>query len=306
LMDLQADEILDFDTAIYLPANDKYIRFTSAGDPLDSDRIDRLKKHGFRSVHVPVDQMKQYYSYAAKRLKDVSSIEQRTACVRELLGGVIVELDREATFAEGRAVMTQASEIISSYVQKTSSSSCYQRILELSDEGADAYAHAANVSTIAALIALGTGRAKPEHLALAGLLHDSGAPLVGEDFETRDYESLDERDKQLFEAHIPATLELIRQRKILLPQEVTRAILEHHERYDGRGFPERKAGAKISVEAQILAIADAIDRWSAVVPGRSRRPMLDWVYAQRERLARGDRPGEFDPELLAAALALFP
>ncbi|MFN7685174.1 MAG: HD-GYP domain-containing protein [Oligoflexia bacterium] len=300
LMDISPDEALDFDTAIYLPGNDRYIRMSHAGQSMGRERIEKLKNHGFRSIHVPADQMKAYHLYAARRLKGLESagltpeaLEKRAASVRELLAGVMVELEQEATFSEGRAAMTQASDIIASYLQGTASASCYQRILELSDEGADAYAHASNVSTIAALIALGTGKAKPEHLALAGLLHEVGSAPQSE-------------GAAQIAAQIAATLEVIRKRKILLPQEVTRAIAEHYERFDGLGGPDGKAGSRISKEAQILAMADAIDRWSAVVPGRPRRAMLDWVKEQREHLAKRARPGAFDPVLLAQVLELFP
>ncbi len=313
LMDLEPDLPLDFDTAIYLPGNDKYIPFSRAGDAIDQERLERLNRHGYRSISIPLEQMPAYHEYAAARLKALgntaTSPEQQqrlSGCVRELLSGVIVELDREATFSEGRAIMTQASGIVSSYVQSSSSCSCYARILELSEEGADAYCHSMNVSTIAALLALGTGAANPEHLAIAGLLHDVGAPVSGEDLEMRGIETLNRQELEQFMKHVPDTLELIRKRKLLLPGEVTRAIQEHHERFDGTGFPDGKQGGKISVEAQLLAMADDLDRYSAVIPGRVRRSMLDWVKERRLELARGGRAGAFDPALLARVLELFP
>ncbi|MCR4715832.1 MAG: HD domain-containing protein [Lachnospiraceae bacterium] len=45
----------------------------------------------------------------------------------------------------------------------------------------------------------------------------------------------------------------------------------HHERYDGRGYPDKKAGEKIPLEARIIAVADCYD---AMTSNRSYRSYL--------------------------------
>ena len=48
-------------------------------------------------------------------------------------------------------------------------------------------------------------------------------------------------------------------------------VLFHHERWDGDGYPTRRAGAAIPLEGRILAVADAFD---AMTSGRPYRPSL--------------------------------
>ena len=67
-------------------------------------------------------------------------------------------------------------------------------------------------------------------------------------------------------------------------------VLFHHERWDGDGYPSRKAGYAIPLEARILAVADAFD---AMTSPRSYRPALGHAAALAEIEACAGT--QFDP-----------
>ena len=67
-------------------------------------------------------------------------------------------------------------------------------------------------------------------------------------------------------------------------------VLFHHERWDGDGYPSRKAGHAIPLEARILAVADAFD---AMTSPRSYRPALGHEHALAEIAACAG--SQFDP-----------
>lgn len=73
----------------------------------------------------------------------------------------------------------------------------------------------------------------------------------------------------------------------------------HHERYDGKGYPEGLAGKSIPIHARVVAVADAYD---AMRSDRIYRKGLP-LEAIREQLVQG-RGTQFDPELLDAFLEL--
>jgi cyclic di-GMP phosphodiesterase len=77
-------------------------------------------------------------------------------------------------------------------------------------------------------------------------------------------------------------------------------IRHHHERMDGRGYPDHLVGAEIPLGARIAAIADA---WDAMVSDRPYRAGLDRDEATR-RLRAGAGP-QWDPEFVAHFLALL-
>ncbi len=70
---------------------------------------------------------------------------------------------------------------------------------------------------------------------------------------------------------------------------------QHHEQYDGSGYPDRLAGNDISLSARIVAIADAYD---AMRSRRPQRPGLSHTVALQIMLETS--PGKFDPVLLGA------
>ena len=75
-------------------------------------------------------------------------------------------------------------------------------------------------------------------------------------------------------------------------------MLFHHERWDGDGYPTRRAGAAIPLEGRILAVADAFD---AMTSGRPYRPSLSAGEAAEEiRRCTGT---QFDPDVADAFLA---
>ena len=75
-------------------------------------------------------------------------------------------------------------------------------------------------------------------------------------------------------------------------------IRHHHERWDGRGYPERLAGERIPLAARILFVADAFE---AMTSTQAWRPKL----TSNEALAELQRCSgtQFDPEVVAALAA---
>ncbi|HEV8633639.1 MAG TPA: HD-GYP domain-containing protein [Chloroflexota bacterium] len=76
-------------------------------------------------------------------------------------------------------------------------------------------------------------------------------------------------------------------------------VLQHHERYNGRGYPAGLRGEGIALGARIFAVADAFD---AMTSARPYRPALDRAAALAE-VAR-QRGRQFDPAVVDAFLAV--
>jgi putative nucleotidyltransferase with HDIG domain len=84
-----------------------------------------------------------------------------------------------------------------------------------------------------------------------------------------------------------------------VPDEMIEAVLHHHERFDGSGYPAGLIGNDIPIVARILAVADAFD---AMVSDRPYRPAMPATVAIEE-LVRGSG-SQFDPVIVDAFLAL--
>jgi putative nucleotidyltransferase with HDIG domain len=82
-------------------------------------------------------------------------------------------------------------------------------------------------------------------------------------------------------------------------REVGVIVRAHHERWDGRGYPDGLAGKAIPLEARIIACCDA---WNAMTTTRSYRAALSEDVAAHELL--GNAGSQFDPEVVVAVLAV--
>ena len=83
-----------------------------------------------------------------------------------------------------------------------------------------------------------------------------------------------------------------------LPKPAVAAVRHHHERWDGKGYPERLGRSQIPVLARILAVADTWDAMAHERPYRERLPPAQCARALR--LAAG---GQLDPALVELFLA---
>jgi response regulator RpfG family c-di-GMP phosphodiesterase len=84
----------------------------------------------------------------------------------------------------------------------------------------------------------------------------------------------------------------------LLQGEGIRVVRSHHERWDGRGYPDGLAGTEIPAAARVFAVADALD---AMTDARPYRPARPWSDAADEILAA--RCAQFDPDAVDAFVA---
>jgi putative two-component system response regulator len=83
--------------------------------------------------------------------------------------------------------------------------------------------------------------------------------------------------------------------------DVLRIVRSHHERLDGRGFPDGLRGERIPVEARIVAVADAFDAMTTRRPYRESRPP-EQAMAELRRVAGT----QLDPEAVEAFVAAHP
>lgn len=92
--------------------------------------------------------------------------------------------------------------------------------------------------------------------------------------------------------------------QILAPIPSTRRVLpivlQHHERYDGRGYPAGLAGDDITLAARIFAVADVFDALHSTRPYRASMPAP--VAVERVKAESGQH---FDPRVVAAFLAVM-
>jgi putative nucleotidyltransferase with HDIG domain len=133
---------------------------------------------------------------------------------------------------------------------------------------------------------------------IGALLHDVGKINVSTDVLNKPGKLTPEERAQM-ESHPVAGVELLK--GVEFPWDVLPMVRSHHERWDGRGYPDRLTGEEIPLNARVLALADVFD---ALTTDRPYRP----AFAPEEalRMMREDAGRSFDPTLFAVFERLVP
>jgi len=131
--------------------------------------------------------------------------------------------------------------------------------------------HSDRVSAFAALLAehAQLGADMVERARLCGLVHDIGKIGVPESVLCKPAR-LTEEEFALIAAHSRIGHEILRD----IPQmaDVLCGVLEHHEKWDGKGYPDHKCGEQISLLGRVVCLADSFD---AMTSARTYRPARD-------------------------------
>lgn len=314
LIDIQAGEKLDFDIWIYLASNRKYLKFALAGDDLEKERLEQLLKKNIRSVYVTTDQLKKFYFYTANQLakignSDLSHTEKKEklqSCVREVMTGLFNNANKRVSFEQGSQLIKDCKEIANSYILSSATGDIYAKIQQTVGESANTYNHAANVSTFAALFSIGLQVGDPAELATAGLLHDVGLAEVPAEITAKSEFDWSQAEREHYQRHPEFSLALLQKKKTIISGNIIKMIQQHHEYFNGTGYPLGLEEKQITPEAQILAMADRFDEMTSAVDGKALKTADEAIEYFRIQASKPPGSQLYDPELVKGLMKLFP
>ncbi len=161
----------------------------------------------------------------------------------------------------------------------------------------DLHGHVHRVSDLAVNLGsgLGLGDIDLDRLALAGVLHDVGKIHLDPGILGKPG-PLDSNERELMNRHPELGFAMTRNR---LDPKVAEAILYHHERFDGRGYPFGLSSEEIPILSRIILVADAFD---AMTSTRAYQPALPVDFAVSE--IRKYAGTQFDPQVVSMFLEL--
>jgi PAS domain S-box-containing protein/putative nucleotidyltransferase with HDIG domain len=156
--------------------------------------------------------------------------------------------------------------------------------------------HQRRVTRLACAVAreLGLPADRVAGLRVMGLLHDMGKVSIPTEILSKPGK-LSDSEFAIIKSHAQAGYEIVKE--IQFPWPVAEAVLQHHERMDGSGYPQRLTGPDITLEARILAVADVVEAMSS---HRPYRPALGLDQALEEIAQQ--KGVLYDPEVVDACI----
>lgn len=292
--------------------------YSEPGEIGSEEQISFIRESGFSHAFVKVDtgddesMEEKLDRLLAERefsppLKPRVPFEQEMEVARMTYENAMLHAKRVVNDAKmGRKVDYEASletvdDIVDSAVRNPDTLVCLSK---LSDYDEYTYAHCINVATIAVVFGeyLGLDRDDLIKLGAAGMMHDLGKTAVPSRIINK-RARLTPQEFEEIKRH-PEYGRRILEQSGNVPEEVLRAVLDHHEKFNGGGYPEGRTRQEIAPLSRIISLADVYDALTsdrsykdAILPNKA----LAIMYGMREQ--------DFDPrevQMFIKCLGIFP
>jgi putative nucleotidyltransferase with HDIG domain len=280
---------------VYLLFGGKPLLFRRRGDLLTGDRLTRLAHHGLHQLFIPSEQRHLYL----ESLKDIfrdpdagtdvkSKFIKETAFVH--IHDLFTKQDIQPVVDEAKATINDLVAFVSTDIHAVSS------LMRLSAHDYYTYNHSVDVAVYSIVLAkkiFGEDRNILMAAGIAGLLHDIGKRRIDLALINKSTPLTPEEWAEI-RRHPSYGLEILKDLSTI-PEDSKAVVHQHHENYDGTGYPDGRRGDDIARLARVVSIADVFD---ALTTDRSYHKAIPPTDALN--MMFGMQPGKFDPQIFSA------
>lgn len=227
--------------------------------------IEYLRNKGFTSLFVGDPQLQDTLGFE----EDLYSSQYR----EEAVGAAREVIDN---FSVGKGVnLDSVKSLVSEWIiQLGQKPENMINILDIRRKEGYMFSHAVNTCILSIMtgIAMGYDAKQLDELGLAAMLHDVGKIKFPKNVARQFSASLSRSEREEYRRHPFYSLEILRE-NYTVSVNVLNACFQHHERWNGSGYPMGLKGNDISEYAQIISIADVYERLIAGMPHRLPTPV---------------------------------
>ncbi len=292
----QIDKILNFDLYIRTGRNKEYVLYRSKDLPIEAKDIAHLRERGIEVLYAKREDSVHYRKYLENNLKEILSDKSippqkksevlytvTTQAVKEML-----EDPRASDLVPRSQHIVEAS--INYFLRENVAFECMLKVLSF-----DYYTHthSVNVSMFAIFLGREVGLEDFELLrfGMGALLHDLGKCKVDPSIVNFPGKLSPEQFEQM-KKHPVYGVEILTQEQKVNDEIILDVVKHHHEKLNGRGYPEGLKDDSVSIYARISAIADIFDALTTRRSYKSAYPTFDALKIMKDQMSE-----ELDPEI---------
>ena len=262
-----------------------------------------IPPHGFRvkgDLAVQVEDIAQYQEYLNSIMQSPAvpaEVKRRSRAIGMKENSKIMIREALANPAD-LGNMHEIAAVVGSMTTAVMNNEIDARdLMSLRNHDLYTYTHSVNVSVLCISLAsaLGMPQDQVEKLGLGAMMHDIGKSAIPSNVLNK-HGQLSEEEFRLMQQHPMEGVRML-EGNADIPKESLLAVLQHHEKLNGSGYPLHLRGDRITVFGRISALADCYDALTTPRPYRySHTPYMALSLLTRETSERG----EFDPVYVKA------
>jgi HD-GYP domain-containing protein (c-di-GMP phosphodiesterase class II) len=277
-LDIEAESRINFDLYVNLPLNNRYIRYRKKGGSLESYRLEKFTEGNFTNFFIQKRDYVEFVKYVSQRINSLLGLEPNSenlkvmqAAAKAILSSTLDQTDP----AIAAALMSNLNDITGTIIESSlekidlgrngAPTKIFRKLFSLSEKGTDFQKHPINVTSLAVLITFGIGYSRESLLAdvaMAALLHDVGLSKLPPKVINHNHRPLELsiEERSLLYSHPDLSVQVLEEKNIPVSELCKTLIRQHHEEFNGSGYPKGLRGYNINELAQIIRIADEIDQ----------------------------------------------
>lgn len=269
---------LPFDTYLYLPANKRYVAFNISGEPISEAKKAKILQKEVSNLFIEEKDLPDFYKAYAESIKNIQltsklSETQKSQILREISRDLLADLFTDTTTGMNTSIKVNDSckEIINSYLNDcTDLQRWYDKITATAGAETDFYSNSSNAMIASVLLGIGLNLEKKsiEALAIAALLRNIGHTSLPGYLMNSNPEEMSAEEFEIYSRYPVLTVDLLKLKKVVMPELAQKIILQHQEKFDGSGFPKKIKGKQICPEAQVLHIVGILLKKISLSPGQ--------------------------------------
>lgn len=250
---------------IFVKIDGKYIKFRQKGDALTTERFDQFISKGVKNLYIASSLIMSFLEWVneskekeIEELIELAGEENRSFFAREgEVRAAVYETFLESELSNEVVEKLQTS--VKGFVNNISQNPITAKaIAALADKNSSIADHSVSVANLSVYLALVCGHGHQfvlENVYMGAIFHDYGKAKI----PLKDLNNTDGRlYSQAIQDHPEKGAKMI-QKTEGMPSQVLNIVLQHHEQFNGHGYPAGLEGENVYELAQIVSIANVFD-----------------------------------------------
>ncbi len=240
----------------------RYVLYCSGTKVIKSDKIDDLQKHQVKYLFIQKKDQKIYLRYVESSLKHIISdnrmdVKEKALVVCDVAKNIMNDVFEDPRSGEnvGRSKIWVSNTI--DFIIKSKAS--FSSMLGVISHDYYTYTHSVNVSVLGLLFAkyLCFEGGEMQSFGTGLLLHDVGKTQIDPEIINKNGR-LSEEEFARIKMHVELGADILKQTDSAGSASFS-AIMQHHEKYNGKGYPNGLKGDDIHLHGKIAGIIDVYD-----------------------------------------------